>query len=234
MIQESVLVDTPKDETIKIVKNLIGKTFGNVSFEDSRHIVWSTRFGLQTVQCETHIISHGELTEITTFSHTDDIWQTGAKKTIKKFYTTLFQNPNIRVPQQEPKFIDTLESKGSHKEDNDTKASSSTKWGLIITGVLIFTLLISSYFSENGSKADIYVTKQGYYGTTKHEDLKKVLKLANQGEQDVLNQLYNEGFYAEVPEGIEVYLEESKWGAVKIRAKGTNLILWTVKEAIKD
>ena len=94
-------------------------------------------------------------------------------------------------------------------------------------------MLLFSYFNSDDFGSETYITRSGYVGTLTYEDLDYVMTLKAQGDDEAVNKLYQQGIFTEVPAGVEVYVEESKFSVVKIRLKGTTQTLWTVIEAIK-
>jgi len=226
MAKQTVLVENSTIETKQILKELISKTFGQILNENSRHISWTIGVKPKVIGFETEIITKGKLTEIATSFNTDDFWELEAEQTLSNLYKKLKQNPKITIPKES-------KTKTKKKKQNN----NINLWGLISTVVIIISILAMALMPENNKlnpTTKTYITKIGYYGTIGYNDLKYVMELASQGDEEALDELYQKGFYAEVPAGVEVYIQEFKSGAVRIRAKGTNLELWTVKEAIKD
>lgn len=220
MIQESVLINNSIEETRQIVKKLI-QSLGKITFEEPNRIGWTTGFGLQTIECETHLILHDNKTEITTYTRTDDIWQTGAKKTIKKFYTSLFKNSKIKLIEEPTKTI-PIEPK------------SNFKWEYVIGVIFIIIFIIGALDLYPNNEVDTYITQSGYYGTYSKEDLKKVMTYMIQKDKTLLDQFYNSGRLFEIPSNKEAYVIESNLTTVKIRIKGNSEEIWTVNEAIKS
>ncbi|WP_268225831.1 hypothetical protein [Sinomicrobium oceani] len=226
MVQESIIIKKSSTGTTDYCKEVIRKIKGKIVREDTSKqvIFWTSRFGLQVVECETHIVNHQEGIEITTFAQTDDVWQVGAKKTIKKFYTTLFENPKIKAP-----------NKGHTKpQPSFQKSTPSFNKKYFLIGMVV---LLVGYYALIRDKLDeptTFITQKGYYGTYTEEDLDKLYRYINDKDEVAIDQLYRNGRIILIPPNRKAFIVKSKiLGTVKIRLEGNTTELWTVTEAIK-
>ena len=227
MIQDSVLISNSIEESIKLSKSAITQINGKVINDDSRHIHWFFKYGLQKVECETQFLKYKNKTQITTIANSDDIWQKGAKKAIENFFTTFFKNKEITIPNQIP--TRKISKKEIEKKENINNVTYY--WKESVIGFIIL-VLIFSYFNNNTSTST-YITKSGYYATSNESDLNTLLKLTNDNDRNAIDEFYNNARFFKLRPQQEVFLIKSNFGTIKIRPKGKSMEYWTVKEAIE-
>jgi hypothetical protein len=99
---------------------------------------------------------------------------------------------------------------------------------LVLSFTCVMALLTHSAHSQT-----LYVTKGGYAATLSKEVLNRVLDLSIEKDYVALQQLIDAGLVITLKPGIEVYLVKAGFlGRIQIRPRGSNLVLWTVSEAI--
>jgi hypothetical protein len=150
MIKESVLIDNTINETRQIIKSLIPQIKGKIVKEDSRRIVWTYRFGLDTyrwgydtIECQTQIATSDNGTIITTTSQNYDLSDTNLKEPITKFHDALKQKFNVKETNdivEKPK-----RNKTKPKPKHCTNSHKSILWKLIaIVGIIAFIFYMGS------------------------------------------------------------------------------------------
>ena len=134
MVQESVLIDNSISETRQFVKKLIPQIKGKIVFEDSRRIVWTYRFGLDTyrwgydsIECQTQIATSDNGTIITTTSQNYDLSDTEIKEPITKFYDALKQKFNVKEANE---IVEKPKRKKTKTKSNQT-SQKYILWTLI-------------------------------------------------------------------------------------------------------
>lgn len=112
--QKTIIVDNQITQIGKIIKELIIEINGVIILDQSKYFLWTYKYGIQTIECQTFLTKNSKKTEITTIAESDDISQKGARFIIKTFYTTLLQNPIIKESKPDKVKESIKESIGSN------------------------------------------------------------------------------------------------------------------------
>lgn len=77
-----------------------------------------------------------------------------------------------------------------------------------------------------------YYTKGGHVFALDKETLNRAIKYASQGDDAAFESMMKAGKIYVLNKNVEVYVEEQTLSLVKIRPKGMDAAVWTVREAI--
>jgi len=97
--------------------------------------------------------------------------------------------------------------------------------------VLVLSITLFSYQDTVAQKAD-YFTVSGHYFAIAKPSFEKFSKIMAVKDYEAAAIMINSGEIAELPEGVPVYLEDTSWGLVQIRAYGMTETFWTYAEAL--
>ena len=96
---------------------------------------------------------------------------------------------------------------------------------------LLLAPLLLFLFSIN-SNAQSYTTKSGYIGCVSKSSFDKYMKYAVDKDYAAAEVLLKSQQCFSLKAGVTVYLEDTSWGKVEIRPKGSTGTVWTITEAI--
>ena len=101
----------------------------------------------------------------------------------------------------------------------------------VVTMSTVFLLLIAGVASANDT---LYVTKQNYPMASTEEDLDMFQQSLLDNDTAVFLRMRQEGRAWMSKAGVEVYVvEDDGSGKIKIRAKNSTEIIWTLQEAVR-
>ena len=226
MYQKSYYINQNITETSQFVKDFIGQSKGKIVQEDSRRILWSYRYGLDYVECETLIKPQRNGTKITTKSSSEDIESPKAQIPIQELYDSLAQN-------FKSKEVKIYKRKKPSKSKKRSEPVISSTMGLKITFGIILVLFFAIAIMNDDGQPQIYITNEGFYATSSRKDLDAIESFKLEQDLEAVQQFLNQARVITLAPNREVFLVASDWGAVKIRPKGMTYELWVLREAIR-
>lgn len=96
--------------------------------------------------------------------------------------------------------------------------------------LLLFVFMFATFSLCAQQKT--YYTKDGYVFAFDKETLNRAIKYVSQNDTEALQSMIERQKVFILKENVEVYVEEQTFSLVKIRPKGTDTEVWTVREAI--
>lgn len=89
--------------------------------------------------------------------------------------------------------------------------------------------------TEPTRDSNIWIVKDGYLASFSEDLLDRAIDYSTQNDLQALQSLIDSGMVFAMRPGMEVYLEDASFlgGKIKIRPKGSNMVIVTVREAIK-
>lgn len=92
----------------------------------------------------------------------------------------------------------------------------------------------SKYPSTSQKDDGAYYTHGEFYGTYTKEELNRMLRMLNEGDNEAIDKMYRMGRIIPIPPNTKAFVIESTMGgSVKIRLEGRTQEIWTVTKAIK-